>query len=932
MSSKTEQTTEFLRWLFGSSDDSYIFIWGQRGAKESGDYEQRNLFFKTPEEVVSGAWKDQVEPRFNLYYCTNRVKEKHGGVKDDGTKYGAKKATNALDFPAIYFDIDACKEFFDPRTQSPLVTGDEYLQDLRVQQPDVSAWVRSSENGIQGCYKLSEPIYIDGDKAAFDEKLKPALLDVMWYYGGDEKVCHVNALMRLPGSHNRKAQYESPWPVTFEYHEDRVHSLASIKERFKPDFDACPRVVAYAIIKLAQEFWQSGERNTQALALAGSIRQAGIDRASCKRLFKELTKALGDDTDRFTEVDATYDHDIESLATFASLNKDAAPALDSVLTFWFTLKGKYAKARDIEWYPEEIDPTKGATKSKVNGTFYERHGATYYRDTKGDEILAANFTMRIVQRVIKFDDHSVTALAVLTKQGGAPTTIEIPAALHNTWAKFSTIRSLPSGIGFTIPNLWTQYIIEIDGDASDVPIIKETPYYGILGETPMVFLPGNENAPYVWQASMHELDTAEPGLLDKEISPKTAKAYLTGLVEHIPNYHDTSYIITVLGWFCSCAIRELLMREPLIGHHPSLLITGQQGSGKSQAVAQFIAAHYGCRAPRSGVKGATTPFALKRGVGANNVCPYILDDFREDNLLLTNALLGVTRALWDGYAAESGVASGGVRRDHYVSPFCLIGESPFTDAASLSRTVCVRVLASWVRELRSKNKELNIAAQEWLHDTRHAGNLGTLVLRYVAAHLDEMPEMINHARKAVEKTCKAVNERKIKGFIGTYAGLLLLRRVYKECGVPFFLSRTEMLDCIYAADPEVIKEQDLDTSVMKQLFLTTDRLIIDANRKRISHEDSLYRIPMTGDVIYFQLTRWFDLVSNNLKDTDSVSLRSLRSFTELLRQNMETDYPSVLAIEAQGFQEGGVKVDLKAVARQFGIDVDTWRKPTDEVT
>jgi len=920
-----QQTVDFLSWLHGS-DNYYIYICAQKGDKASGTEELRHIYYRDPAKIASSiSWSTQVVPRFaNVWFCTSKVAEKV--LDKTGTAASGKGIKYARSIPAMWFDIDACKKFFDPRNQQIFVSGSEFLQDLRVQFPEVSAWVKSSEHGIQGYYKFDTPWIFDGDKDVFAEKLQPLLLDIMWFFGGDEQLTHASSLMRVPGTFNRKAIYPKPVEVTCEIFPDRVHTIKDLKDRFKPDFDACPRVVAYAIIKLAQEFWLDGQRNTAALALSGSIRQAGIDKRSCKRLFKELTKALHDDTDRASEIDSTYDHDFDTLKNVGSEYGECANLLNSILQFWFNLKVLYAKKRGIEWYPEEHDPTKGPDRSKGNRTFYTKDGCTWFKNSDGDEQLAANFVMQITQRVVKFDDKSVCALATITKQGGSSMRIELPAALHNSWSKFSTIKPLPSGIGFSVPALWTEYIIQIDQEAIDVPVAIETPYYGVLGaKEPTLFLPWQDRTDYIWAHDMEMFDTAEPGKLCKELTPKAIKDYLEGLAEHIPNYHDAKYLVPALGWFCGCPLREFFIRDPLLKHYPSLLITGQKGSGKSTPIAQFLGAHFGCRPPRSGANKTTTIFAIKRGLGANNICPYIMDEFRDDNEAKTDAVQGILRSLFDGYTSESGIASGNVRRDHLVSPMCIIGESPYEDAATTDRTVSIRVTPAWVRTLRTTNKEANVAAQTWLHNSALHGNLGTILVQYIESHIDGIPKLLHNAKRIVEESCTLDNERKIKGFIGVVAGILMLRRIFKSYDVVFPYSLDAILEAIYSADREVMEQKSADGSVMKQLFNVTDAAIIDGLRKHAPHRPYTYDIsPTEPGTAYFQVDRWYDIVKAHTLNSHSASLRNRRSFIELLHEHFAAQNSVILEFDSQCFAKGSVKVDLNAIAEQYSIDVSAW--------
>lgn len=930
MAAKTNQqlTIDFLDALFGEEPDGPIYVCAKR-EDSSGDAKTQHKYYSHPTSIDTKWWTENVS-RNNMWFCTGTALRTKDKIDDSGSKIKARKAAeNIGTISSLWFDIDACKKLFNPQTKSVIVDGSEFLGELRTQVEDVTAWVRSSEHGIQGYFKLDEPITLDGDKAKFKEEIEPVLIDIAWYFGADFQTTHIGTLMRLPGTLNVKREYSTPFSVKASLYPDRVSTFKSLKKRFTPDLAQVPVVVSYAMLKVIQEIWESGYRHPISLELAASIRKAGLDRKSCERLFKELHKVLEDDEDRLSEIETTYERDIDEIRTLRAGDwAECASAVDEILEFWRKHKEEYAKKRGLEWHPE-VDPTR-TKRSAGDLPFYVRDNQTFYIDADGEQKRVANFALRVVKKIIRAEDRSLTWLTEINKPGAAPMLTEVPAEKHNSWRAFSTVKPIPSGIGFGPTSLWTQYIMQLDEEAADSPTVRETPYYGFLAVregNPVLLLPGTEREDYVWLEE-RALDTAMPGALTKELSPKAIAKYLTGLGQYYPLYHDKSYAYSALGFFCACSIAAFFRSHPRVEGFPTLSITGLKGSGKSTLISQVLGPHYGCSDVKSFAQRGTTVYAIRRRLASNNVCPYILDEFKDENEIRTTELQGIIRSLWNRYIAESGTASGGIRSDHLEAPLVVIGEHPYSDEATLDRTFSVRVHPTWVKAMRdasTKRKHEFEAAQNWLHDSHHLGKLGTILLSYVGEHMDEVNDLIDTALELVEQTSPLSNERKNKGFAAVFAGVLLLEKIYKQHDIKFFIKGDEILNAIYTADPQVEEGRAPDSSTLRTLFTATDKIIVEAIRTDRPYAGIMYIFDnQKRDTIYFQRTRWFDLVNSVVRSSNSAALKNDRAFEDLLKENVGNvivGFPK----NHPRFKEGCIEVDLKQIAKTYHINVDSWR-------
>lgn len=918
----------FLRWLFGDEPSGYIYVYAEHAKKDGRKF----FHHKVPDDIDNDWWSD-FAAQHRITYCVQTLRSKK--YHKDNPELNLNSGGNIRATPALWFDIDGCKKIV--RDGEPVVSGHEFFNDyLKLQYPEVSAWVRSSQHGIHGFFKLKEPVEIEGDKERFDKRIQPILLDIAWHLGADVDVATIGRLMRLPGSLNLKREYQDkPFEATYSTNDDAPeHTLKSLRERFTPDFDAVPRLVLYTITKLIHEVWGEGERHNVMLALAGSVRKAGLDKASCKRLFADLKQELVDDESRDKELETTYNKDFDTpLVTLHGEYRAIAEAVDAALAFWFDLKTKYAKKRNIDWHPE-IDPTQRKDDDKP---FYVHDGQTWYKNDKGVSAVLANFSVRILKKIVKADDGSVVWLADVSKKGTPSITIQIPAALQVSAAKFMTIKPMISGLVFEPAGLWGQYTKFLDEVYADAPIVQETYYYGVLGledSTPTILLPDDASDTYLWPDDRKRFDTALPGAFRKDVGTADAKSYLEKFGRYYPLYQDPSYLYPALGWVCASLFTAFMRYDHRFEGFPTMVVTGLKGSGKSTLMTQVLGPHFGCGEAMSYAQGTTTPHAIKRRLASNNICPYILDEFRDEVDQRTTALQGIIRTLWSGDKAESGMADGMLRSEHLLAPLCVIGEQPMGDEATLDRIFSVRVSPSWVKRVRSLSageKAEFLEAQAWLHKHTHTGWLGTLLLRYITQHMDEVDSILSAALSFVEETCVTPNERKRKGFAAIFAGLILLSKVYQEYDVPFFLKKRGMIEAVYSADPEVLTQQALETNTLKTLFIATDKAIIDGMRKHTSHESYMYTFdPTRDDVIYFQRTRWLEEISGLLKGSASAALKNDRGFFDLLKESAAEADPIILSVDHDTPFRGAVAVDTAKIAARFHIDVERWKRPNED--
>lgn len=908
----------FLHWYFGDSPDGLIYILRIRPARDEAgnlakELERSTAAYSAPDRINTDWWRSNAE-KWSLMFCTSPV----------ATEKGNNTGKNCINVPALWFDLDGCKQLGIP--------GAEFYADIRNQE-EVSCWTRSSENGIQGWFKLDAAYPLGGSKEEFDEVLQGVLWDICLYFGGDPAVNTIGRLMRLPGSLNIKREYEDPWLAKAKIYEDNIYTLSKLRKRFPTDPDTVPRLVAYSVKRAISPIWEAGERHAVMLRLAGSIRKGGINKEACKRLCNELQEYYHDEENRDADIETTYETSLDSLVTLKSDYKEVALEVDKAIEFWVALKKKYCKKKGIDFMPENLDPTRPPAE---DGMFFEVNDETWYHGRETDEAFC-NFTLRLTTRVIKADTNTVVWRAEIRKVGEVPTIIEISTEKHQSFLKFSTIAGLPPGISVLQHNMWSQYVKWL-GDTPPEKSIRETPYYGVLDldkKSPTMLIQKQPHPTYVW--AMGSEDTAAEGAFDVELTTEEAQVYLRDFAKHYQRYHESQFIWPALGWFAACPISAWLFQ--ILKGFPTMMVCGLAGTGKSNLVTRVLVSHYGAK--RSYAFGSTTAFAIKRHLTSNNICPLVVDEFRDVREGKTVEVEAIIRSLWDKSGTGSGRSSGEVQKADYQAPLCLVGEHQYHEEATVHRTFNIRINRDWLRlvtDMRDRGDLGDSEAQtwirrletsmDWLQNSDHKGKLGTILVQWVREHFEDIPDIIALARKTIAKECHIRVERKLTGFAGVLAGYILLYRVYHDYGLKFPLPMKDMLQALFESDAAMKDHTSYDTDTIRSLFHATDKLITNGLRTKTPYENYVYCLDnRDSDTIYFDPSRWFDELQKEVRMTQSAALIERRAFMELIRDAQHNDNSPIVEFSGTHpiFASSCIKVDLRKVKSLFHINVNQWR-------
>ena len=959
---------KFAETVFGPEPKGSIYVLNLKPSlvKEDlaeGKMIREPLHYSSPSKLNSNRNRTKGH-HYSMTYCTSLL------IDPEGTH----TTVNTLGTPIVWCDIDACKTLG--------ISGEAFFHELYSKE-DATVWIRSSENGIQTLFKLDKMFEINGNKEVFEAGLSDLLWNVMWYFGGDWQTTNAQNLMRLPGSLNIKAQYTEPWEVqayypheTLEEAEPSTYTIKELRKRFPKDFDRVPKVVSFAIMdaisKTGAMNKDSGIRHQFMLHLAGTLRRGmtkpptgkkrvgGINKESALNLYKEIAKFFQDDEVRVADLDTTYGRDEgEAMLTLWNLEdgeyKAAHQQISEIVHFWVDLKKRYCKEMGVRFVGELMgqDYLEAAADSEneveiappdPDGNFKtiieDDYVATMYRKKGKDDSVTwemfSNFAIIPRAKLIKAGTVNTVWLVDVFMKGHPVHQVELGPSDINDIKTFRQAYKI-TGPALEAKNEWEKYVTYLNAICpKDVRV--ESTHYGMLNadndeKETTILLPFREHEKYVWANG--GTDTAERGIFGKEFSQEQKVDYLTHFGEYYPLYHEPRYLYSALGWFCAAPISAFLRSK--VGGFPTMMISGLPGLGKSQLIQRVLGPHFGSTTPNSFDR--TTPFALKQSLVSNNLVPYIVDEFRGTDQYRVQQYQGVIRNLWDGAATSSGRPDRTVLIERYVAPLCVIGEHHYTDEATVHRTFSIRIDRTWIEHIRSLSEEDKQIAEDqrnWLEASNHAGILGSMLLEWIEANINELPNVIEWAKKLVNKTCPVNNERKRIGYTGIFAGLYILSKIYASFGLPFFLNKKTITESIYAADTLIDDFKHNDTTTFRMLFQATDYAITSMllNNKTLLGTVYVRDIAASRqNIVYFDAMRWFQQIKERIKGNTSATISDMFSFQELLKDaSRNQDSPIVsLPTDHPIFQKNCVEIDLNKISEMFSINTDQWLfTPTDD--
>jgi hypothetical protein len=919
-----DEAVRFLEWRFGQDPSPYfIGISYQRdldnadlddspeddytAKKQKPKREASNRLYTAPFRLIkSQRWKDLSDVS-HTYFCTTPLLSSKDGLRTE----------NTLGVPDLWVDIDSLRELD--------IDGDEFYAELRDSEP-ASCWTRSSKQGIQGFFRLKSffKLTVQGQtqKEVFKDDLKPLLLNIAYYFGGDPKVVSPARLMRLPGTLNPKRGNYLCRAIYY----DHVFAMAELRKRFKEDITLVPKTVFYAIAKAMSKHYGPGNHHEPSMHLFGTCRTLGLDEDSCMRLAEDLGRFFKDMADdQKPSVSSTYLRDMENegVATLRNDYEDIAEDVEKAVSFWIKLKIKYSKAIGIPWKPDSQNPL---VAGHHDDTFQTRSDGTWFLNDKGVLEQFSNFSLSIPSKIVKSDGREVD-IAALTYHNRRYE-FEWPSEKDTNFTKFKTIPGLPPKLVVFQEVMWKPYIAWL-ADQQVENFLRESTYYGMLDVAkgkPTLLIPKRGHSDYIWQESPH--DTASHDHAFKTYTKKQREKYLKTFGDYYKLYHAPEFLWPALGWFAACPFAAFA-REMFKGF-PTLLVSGLAESGKTSLIKYVLANAMGCEDPQSYL--TTTLLAKRKALSANNIIPLVIDEFRDTDEKKTDQLLDLVRNLWDQAKRKAGAPDQSMVVDHLVGSLCLIGEHQYTDEATLHRTFSIRVTRDFIQSIfhmEKEEKDALLEAKAWLESTERKGMLGSILIQWLEANMDKVPAMLEKAKRIIDKRQTTQRLRNAIGMAIVLFGILVLEQVYAEHGLEFPITREDVLASMFTADESINNEAVYGATNLSIIMHATDAMITTAAMKRAGGEGYIYWLdPEDESLIYFDISRWQQQLIPFAKGHAIITNR--KAFDDFLHVSMEQENSPILNIPCKfDFAKHVVAVSMKRVSKLCRINVTQWRLRND---
>ena len=558
------------------------------------------------------------------------------------------------------------------------------------------------------------------------------------------------------------------------------------------------------------------------------------------------------------------------------------------------------------------------------------------KETETVDLTFANFTLRVIGLLRKAAFGREVWRCLLNCKG-REVEVEFDRQIVTSAEKVAALKNWPTSAVVAIPALWPSYLGWLADNIESDDLIEEVSFYGLhdLDTSPTLVLPGCKHPKYAWRNDGEGKDPAFQDLFPLQDDPEETARYLTGLRDNLLGVHEDRYVYTLLAWLCCCPLSGSLRRHQT--GFPPLMISGLSESGKSTLV-EALMHHIGTREKLSVAAGSagTSIAAIKRILGATNLLPVVLDEYREHDERHVATLAGIIRDASDGQG-YSFVSGKEIESGKYVTPFIMLGQAHITDGAALSRSVSVRLDRQFVETLKA-NPQLEQAAVKqltWIQRPKHKGLLLRALVTWIFENPEAIQDIIAYSEELVAKHSH-LKMRRAEAYTAVTAGLVLLVQVYKKYGIATgeWLKPSRFMPAIFAADPEIEGAKLTDTSTMQELFNITDKGILAAKNKGMALTDVLvlddtepsgqkYSCPRYA---YFDAKRWYSTILQEYNKKGNINLQNEATFYAMLGDQARQEDTAIVSfgIPHGSFRKNCVKVDLDKIIDLYSINAEGW--------
>jgi putative DNA primase/helicase len=203
-----------------------------------------------------------------------------------------------------------------------------------------------------------------------------------------------------------------------------------------------------------------------------------------------------------------------------------------------------------------------------------------------------------------------------------------------------------------------------------------------VGEDRSVDADGNEVPGIVSLKKTREIKTK---LLDY---PPVDRNDLQKVGRALFEYNEPAKTVSIIGFCAGCFLKEKL--RTLSIKFPHLVLTGEQGSGKSNTLERFIIPIFSTGIASGASK--VTPFTVMKASASSNLVPQLFDEFKPSTMdkYRLETLYNHLRDAYDGHDGQRGRPDLSVMQYRLSAPIVLVGEGAPAEPAIRER--CIELL------------------------------------------------------------------------------------------------------------------------------------------------------------------------------------------------------------------------------------------------
>jgi hypothetical protein len=395
------------------------------------------------------------------------------------------------------------------------------------------------------------------------------------------------------------------------------------------------------------------------------------------------------------------------------------------------------------------------------------------------------------------------------------------------------------------------------------------------------------------------------------------------VLSNLPFVNNESQMKIMIAWFIASPLRHMLDIKDFGFRFPFLHIAGTPGAGKTSLLS-VLTGMMGYK--YSAGSSFTTKFTIMKNMSENNSLFFWIDEYKVDSKHKRESALFLSDLLRKGY--DSGLEERGNKDQsniayQLISPVVISGESEFTDAAVLERTIQLILSAE---EMDKKYK-----GNKFYKNINALGNDVKFFAKgyhqWLINHNDEWEEWIGTALNLVNSFEEYnLKERIKKKGISIALGLIILQKLAEHVGIDDHIYNDDAIKAVlvylFEANKENSKSESLEFHFLDFL---ADKWTDGLTNGQVDQGVTV-RVDLNNHEVVFRQSAWISyfrkhcIYSDLGPQQDNIIRRML---SELERQGCVKS--SNIAKSIAGKIGKCFVIDIVKIHEQYKIEPQIWK-------